>query len=184
VLKETENPPLVWPQERSIADFQGTWWVAHTRSRNEKAVAWLMAGKDIQYFLPMSWKVSRKKGRTVRSLLPVFSSYLFFCGQEIDRLEALKTNRVATIIPVFDQARLVSQLLPIEKALLAGKTLLPHEYLKAGQKCKVTAGPLMGTEGIVVRHGEKKMRLVLAIEMLGQATSVEIDTEMLEPVEK
>jgi hypothetical protein len=184
VLKETENPPLVWPQERSIADFQGTWWVAHTRSRNEKAVAWLLAGKDIQYFLPMSWKVSRKKGRTVRSLLPVFSSYLFFCGQEIDRLEALKTNRVATIIPVFDQAGLVAQLLPIEKALLAGKTLLPHEYLKVGQKCKVTAGPLMGTEGIVVRHGEKKMRLVLAIEMLGQATSVEIDTEMLEPVEK
>ena len=42
----------------------------------------------------------------------------------------------------------------------------------------------MGTEGIVVRSGEKKMRLVLAVEMLGQATSVEIDSEMLEPMEK
>jgi transcriptional antiterminator RfaH len=184
MLKETENPPLVWPQDKSIAEFVGTWWVAHTRSRNEKAVAWLLAGKDIQYFLHMSWKVSRKKGRTVRSLLPVFSSYLFFCGQEIDRLEALKTNRIATIIPVFDQARMVAQLLPIEKALLAGKTLLPHEYIKVGQKCKVSAGPLIGTEGIVVRSGEKKMRLVLAVEMLGQATSVEIDAEMLEPIDK
>ena len=184
MLKESENPPLVWPQEKSIIDFHGTWWVAHTRSRNEKIVAWSMAGKEIQYFLPMSWKVSRKKNRTLRSLLPVFSSYVFFCGQEKDRLEVLKTNRVANIISVYDQSRLVQELLPIEKALRAGKTLLPHEYIQLGQKCRVIAGPLMGTEGVVVRHGEKKLRLVLAVEMLGQATSVEIDTEMLEPLEK
>lgn len=184
MLKETENPPIIWPQEKSIADFYGTWWVAHTRSRNEKAVAWAMVGREIPYFLPMSWKVSRKKNRTFRSLLPVFSSYVFFCGQEKDRLEVLKTNRVATIIPVFEQARLVAELLPIEKALRAGKTLLSHEYIKVGQRCRVVAGPLMGTEGIVVRQGSKNLRLILAVEMLGQATSVEIDAEMLEPVEK
>jgi transcriptional antiterminator RfaH len=184
VLKETDNPPIAWPEQKSIADFQGTWWVAHTRSRNEKAVAWAMAGKEISYFLPMTWKVSRKKGRTIRSLLPVFSSYVFFCGQEKDRLEALKTNRVATIIPVFEQARLVAELLPIEKALRAGKTLTPCEYIKVGRRCKVIAGPLMGMEGIITQQGEKNLRLVLAVEMLGQATSVEIDADMLEPLEK
>lgn len=183
MLKESQNPPIVYPEDKSIADFQGTWWVAHTRSRNEKAVAWAMAGKSIQYFLPMSWKVSRKTSRTVRSLLPVFTSYVFFCGNENDRLEVLKTNRIATVIPVFDQAHLVAELLPIEKALLAGKTLQPHEYIKVGQKCKVVAGPLMGTEGFVVRQGDKNLRLVLAVEMLGQATSVEISADMIEPVE-
>jgi transcriptional antiterminator RfaH len=184
VLKETENPPIIWPEQKSVADFEGTWWVAHTRSRNEKAVAWVMTGREIQYFLPMGWKVSRKKGRTIRSLLPIFSSYIFFCGQEKDRMEVLKTNRVATIISVFDKTRLVAELLPIERALRAGKTLLPHEYIKVGQKCKVIAGPLMGTEGVIARQGRKNLRLILAVEMLGQATSVEIDADMIEPLEK
>lgn len=182
MLKETENPPIIWPQEKTVADFVGTWWVAHTRSRNEKTIAWHLASKEVQYFLPMSWKVSRKKNRTIRSLLPIFTGYLFFCGNENDRLEALRTNRIANIIPVSDPQTLVRQLAPIEKALRSGKTLQPHEYLKAGQKCRIVAGPLMGTEGIVLKT-PKETRLILQIEMLGQATSVEINTEMLEPVD-
>jgi transcriptional antiterminator NusG len=184
MLKEEENPPLVFPEDKTIKQFAGTWWVAHTRSRNEKAVAWSMLGKQIQYFLPMSWKVRRKNNRTIRSLLPLFASYVFFCGDENDRLEVLKTNRIATIIPVVDQAKLVEQLAPIEKALRSGKTLMPHEYIKIGQKCKVIAGPLMGSEGMVIRQGDKGLRLVLSVEMLGQAASVEISSEMIEPVEQ
>lgn len=183
MLKEEENPPLLFPEDKNIKQFTGTWWVAHTRSRNEKTVAWSLFSKQIQYFLPMSWKVSRKKGRTIRSLLPLFTSYIFFCGDDNDRLEALKTNRIATIIPVADQAKLVAQLLPIEIALRSGKTLMPHEYVKLGQKCKVIAGPLMGAEGVVIRHGEKGLRLVLSVEMLGQAASVEISSDMIEPMQ-
>jgi len=41
----------------------------------------------------------------------------------------------------------------------------------------------MGTEGFIVRQGDKNLRLVLAVEMLGQATSVEISADMIEPVE-
>ena len=91
MLKASENPPMTWPQHQSIDDFEGTWWVAHTKSRNEKALAWQLVKKQVQYFLPMTWKVRRKKGRTLRSLMPIFPGYLFFCGGQEDRLEVLKT---------------------------------------------------------------------------------------------
>jgi transcription antitermination factor NusG len=182
VLKESENPPIIWPEDKSVGQFEGTWWVAHTKSRNEKALAWQLANHGVQYFLPMSWKVSRKKQRTFRSLLPVFPGYLFFCGEENDRLEVLKTNRIASLIPVHDQERLVSELAPIETVLQAGEILLPHDYLKAGQRCRVIAGPLMGAEGIV-ESSPKGSRLILQVEMLGQAASVEIDLDMVEKIE-
>jgi transcriptional antiterminator RfaH len=173
---------MIWPEEVSIADFHGTWWVAHTKSRNEKALAWQLTAKEVSYFLPMHWKVSKSRGRTLRSLLPLFSGYLFFCGTENDRLEVLKTNRVAGIITVDNQAKLVRELLPIETLLKLGKPVMPHPYLKAGQRCRVTAGPLTGTEGIVIGT-PKETRLVLGVQMLGQAASVEIACDMVEKID-
>lgn len=173
---------MVWPAEKSILDFSGTWWVAHTKARNEKALAWQLVNKDVAYFLPMHWKITKSRGRTLKSLLPLFPSYVFFCGQENDRLEVLKTNRVAAIISVQNQRQLVGELEPIEKLLRLGKSVIPHEYIQVGQKCRVTAGPLTGTEGIVVQT-PKETRLVLQVNMLGQAASVEIDYAMVEKLD-
>jgi len=139
--------------------------------------------KDIPYFLPMTWNIRRHRERTFKSLLPVFTGYLFFCGKELERVEVLRTNRVASIIDVIDQAKLVTELGQIEQALRVGAPLLPHDYIRKGQWCRVTAGPLMGLEGIVVEM-KKVTRLVLQIELLGQATYVEIDIQMIEPIEK
>ncbi len=181
MLKPEENPPIIWPPNKSIQDFQGTWWVAHTKSRNEKTLAWQMHRKDISYFLPMVEKVYKKSRRVLRSMLPLFGGYVFFCGDEPQRLEVLKTNRVASLIEVKNQQHLISDLLPIEKAIQSGAELAPYNYIKAGQRCRVIAGPLMGTEGIA-SNDQNKTKLVLQIDMLGKATCLEIDPALLEIV--
>ncbi|MBC8377853.1 MAG: hypothetical protein H8E62_01630, partial [Planctomycetes bacterium] len=114
--------------------------------------------------------------------LPLFRGSLFFCGGKNERLGVLKTNRTANILPVENQDRLIDELLPIETLLTLGKPVLPHEYIKVGQRCRVTAGPLMGTEGIVVQT-PKETRLVLQVDMLGQAASVEISFDMIEKLD-
>lgn len=182
MLKLSENPPAIWPNDKSINQFEGTWWVAHTKSRNEKALAWQLLKSEISYFLPMSKKVTRSKGRTTRSILPLFTGYLFFCGSDDQRLQVLKTNRIANIIEVTDQAAFLKDLSPIEKLIIHGEDIQPHVYIKAGQKCRVTAGPLAGTEGIAETENNNT-RLVLQVDMLGQATSVEIQTDMIEMVD-
>ena len=179
MLKVSENPPLLWPQVESIHDFTGQWWVVHTKSRNEKALAHDLIRRNISYFLPMTWNVRRKSRRTIRSLLPLFGGYLFFCGRENDRIELLRTDRVANLIEVKDQQKLLMELQQIEQALQAGVPVTPHKYIKEGQKCRVIAGPLMGLEGVVART-RGTTRLVLQVDMLGQAASVEIDVDMIE----
>ena len=179
MLKVSENPPLLWPQVESIHDFTGQWWVVHTKSRNEKALAHDLIRRNISYFLPMTWNVRRKSRRTIRSLLPLFGGYLFFCGRENDRIELLRTDRVANLIEVKDQQKLLMELRQIEQALQAGVPVTPHKYLKEGQKCRVIAGPLMGLEGVVART-RGATRLVLQVDMLGQAASVEIGMDMIE----
>ena len=179
MLKVSENPPLLWPEVESIYDLAGQWWVVHTKSRNEKALAHDLIRRNISYFLPMTWNVRRKSRRTMRSLLPLFSGYLFFCGSESDRLELLRTDRAANLIEVKDQQKLLKELQQIEQALRAGVPVAPHKYIKEGQKCRVVAGPLMGLEGVVART-RGATRLVLQVDMLGQAASVEIDVDMIE----
>ena len=166
-----------------MRDFQGQWWVAHTKSRNEKALAHDLVAKNVSYFLPMTLKVSRRSHRTFKSLLPLFTGYLFFCGPEKDRIELLKTNRVVTLLEVVDQDELMRELVRIEQAVRAGVPLVPHQYLRKGQWCRVIAGPLLGLEGFVVET-KGDARLVLQIDILGQAASVEIDIEMIEPLDK
>ncbi|MFH1370060.1 MAG: transcription termination/antitermination NusG family protein [Planctomycetota bacterium] len=183
MLKAGDNPPITWPDGKLLRDFEGLWWVAHTRSRNEKALAHDLASKGVSYFLPMMWKVRRIRGRTIRSLLPLFGGYLFFCGAERQRIEVLRTNRVANLIEVSDQHRLVEELSQIEQAITAGADLSPHDYIKVGQRVRVIGGALAGLMGIVAKT-KNAMRLVLQIDMLGQAASVEINTDMIEAVEE
>jgi len=183
LLKIHENPPVLWPLTESIESFEGQWWVAHTKSRNEKALAHDLMAKNVSYFLPMTMKVSRRSHRTLKSMLPLFTGYLFFCGNENDRVELLKTNRVANLLEVLDQKELLRALVRVEQAVRAGVPLTPHKYIETGQWCRVIAGPLLGLEGIVVQH-KGNTRLVLQVDMLGQAASVEVDIDMIKPAEK
>ncbi|NQV34251.1 MAG: hypothetical protein HQ515_16270 [Phycisphaeraceae bacterium] len=182
MLKEHDNPPVTYPEEASILDFSGQWWVAHTKSRNEKALANDLILRGIPYFLPMTWTVTRKTHRPVRSLMPVFTGYMFFCGDDDHRVEVLRTHRVANIIDVVDQIEFVTQLSQVEKAIKADVPLTQHHFVKKGQWCRVVAGSLMGMEGIV-EDLKGVTRLILQVSMLGQATSVEIDANMVEVIE-
>ena len=182
MLKAEQNPPVSWPPDKSIKDFTGDWWVAHTKSRNEKALAHDLVQKNISYFLPMSWKIYHQHGRKTKTLLPLFGGYLFFCGNENQRVEVLRTNRVANTIEVKSPSALVDELVRIEKAILSGAHLEPHPYIKTGQKCRVKSGPLLGIEGIA-ENIKGISRLVLQIDILGQAASVEIDTDLIEIIE-
>ena len=182
MLKASENPPLVWPEGQPLGQFAGQWWVVHTKSRNEKALAHDLIGRQVSYFLPMSWKVRHIRGRRIKSLLPLFGGYLFFCGNEQQRVEALKTNRIASLIEVKDQELLVTELSAIERALQSGADLQRHNYIKTGQRCRVISGPLRDIEG-VVQQSRTGARLILKVDMLGQAASVEVDSDLIEILE-
>jgi hypothetical protein len=179
MLKASQNPPAIYPLETSVHQFTGSWWVAHTKARNEKAFAWDLLHERIQYFLPMSQRIRFSGGRKRRVLLPLFSSYVFFCGDAQSKQSALATDRLCQVIAVTDQAKLREDLAAIERVLAGDVTLDPYPFAVVGQRVRISRGPFEGISGIVVRR-DNVNRLVLNIDVLGQGASMEIDADLLE----
>ncbi|MGB2819593.1 MAG: transcription termination/antitermination NusG family protein [Phycisphaerae bacterium] len=177
-----ENPPVALPGTETLVDLAGRWWVGHTKSRFEKAFAWDLIHRGIGYFLPMVERVRISGGKKRRVMAPLFASYVFFCGSDEDRYEAMTTNRLCQTLDVLDQETLVHELVSIEKALAGKADLDPYPFAAVGQRCRIAAGPFMGLEGVVVQRNGMA-RLVLEVSMLGQGAALEIDASLLETVD-
>jgi len=171
------------PNFNSLKEYFGTWWVAHTKARFEKAFARDMLGFGINYFLPMREKITFSGGRKHHVLMPLFTSYVFFCGTEMDRYTAMATNRLCQTLEVVDQEGLARQLSSIEKALFTKANIDLYPHLPVGSRCRITAGPMKGVEGVVVERKDSKARMVLEIIILGQGAMIEIDTDLLESID-
>ena len=139
MLKPSDNPPILCPWAEGTADLRGTWWVAHTKSRNEKAFAWDLLRSDIGYFLPLYEHVHVSGGRKRRVMMPLFPSYIFVCGDDEDHVKAMRTNRVCQTIRVVDQKELLSELQIIEKAVTGKAELDPYPHVAVGQTCRITS---------------------------------------------
>ncbi|HUW83335.1 MAG TPA: transcription termination/antitermination NusG family protein [Phycisphaerae bacterium] len=180
MLRLRDNPPMTYPEGIRLRDVAGRWHVACTKARREKALARSLAGAGTAYFLPMVERVSVIRRRRLRSLVPLFGGYAFFAGDEQTRWRVLECDHVARVLTVVDQDRLLSELSHIEQALASGAQLDPFPFLRRHARCRVRCGALAGLEGVVsVRRSVT--RLVLQVEMLGQAAALEIEASLLEP---
>jgi len=183
VLKASENPPILFPEAQELAELAGTWWVAHTKPRQQKALAWdilRLAGGG--YFLPMYEARRKSRGRTWKTILPLFPGYVFLCCDDDQRGAALKTNRIANLIPVPDQAQLVRELDAVKRLLESKAGIDPYPQLKRGKTCRIRSGPLAGLEGQIERR-KGHLRFIVSVSILGQGAMVEIDADVLEPTD-
>ena len=182
MLKLCENPAILTPHIESLVELTGTWWLAYTKPRFEKAFAWDMFNHGIGYFLPMREKIIFSGGRKRRIILPLFTSYVFFCGTENDRYTALATNRLCHTIEVVNQKRLIKELIRIEKAIFNKLVIDSYPQLPVGTRCRIISGPMLGSEGVIIERVDAKARMVLEVTVLGQGVLVEIDADLLEAV--
>jgi transcription antitermination factor NusG len=180
MLKVSENPPALPDGVQTLPDLLGDWWVAHTKARAEKSLAWDFLALSIPYFLPMAQKTAMWGGRKRKVFVPIFPSYVFFAGGERERYQAMTTNRVCQVIPVLQRDRFVDELEVIRKAMACRDQLDLYPFVAVGQRCRVVKGPLRGIEGIVVHKGNA-LHIVLQVSMLGQGASLEITADLVEP---
>ncbi|HVT88213.1 MAG TPA: transcription termination/antitermination NusG family protein [Tepidisphaeraceae bacterium] len=182
MLKITENPPILYPEVSSIRELGGKLWIAHTRSRNEKALAWDLLNQNASYFLPLVGRTIFSGGRRRQSLMPLFSSYVFLIGDDRVRELALATHRVCNVIAVEDQDKLLDELASIERLVRAGMQIDPCPFAVVGQLVRISRGPFRGVVGRIIRR-DNVMRLVVGVSMLNQGAEMEVDADILEPME-
>jgi hypothetical protein len=158
-----------------------TWWLLHTKSRQEKKVAELLHGSLIPFYLPLVQQRAPDRGRVRINWIPLFRGYVFLWGNDDDRLAALKTNRIAAIHPVLDGGRLTADLANFALLIAQGAALTPESKITAGKRVKVKSGPFSGVEGIVSKR-QGKTKLLIVLEAILQGASLNIEDCQLEVI--
>lgn len=113
------------------------WGVAHVRSRQEKVLARHLAGNGIAFYLPLTEPRRRRAGRMFTSHLPLFGGYLFHRATPGQRDLLWRSNVVANLIDVPDQAELGAELAQLRQLQLVGASLKPWTELLPGQPVRL-----------------------------------------------
>jgi transcription antitermination factor NusG len=164
-----------------------SWFALWTHSHCEQLVHDQLVAKGFRVFLPTMRSWSRRAGKQRLIPVPMFQSYLFI-NHAVDKgsyVEILKTRGLVRILG----ARW-DELLPVADAEIdalvriqdAGVPVLPHTYLRDGQRVRINEGPLAGVEGVLVRSRPNRGVLVLSVDLLRQSVAVEVDCTAVMPV--
>ena len=106
----------------------------------------------------------------------LFPGYVFVNIDLPLRLSVLKVPGVVRFVSFQGRPAIVPdhEIRAISVGSSTGSNVQPHPYLQKGRRVRVVAGPLIDTEGILVRRNGR-FRLVLSVDSLMRSLSVEVD---------
>jgi len=160
-----------------VSEVDHRWFALSVMPRHEKSVMRMLGNKGYETFLPLYTRPHKYAGRTRSFDIPLFPGYLFCRFDAAVRLPILTTPGVLQVmgagripVPVEDE-----EISAIRRAMEAGIPMAPVPYWQAGQKGRITSGPLTGLEGIV--KSAKPVRLILSVALLQRSVQLEIDAD-------
>jgi transcription antitermination factor NusG len=160
-----------------VTDSSQPWFAIWTRSRHEQVVREQLERKHLEVFLPTLPKWSRWKDRKKKIDWPLFPGYCFARFDPGDTLPVLKCTGVVNIVSVEGKPAPIPQIELDSIRLLVGSELQfdPCPLIHEGMMVEVVHGPLKGVVGRLARKDAARARLVLSVDLIGQAVSVEVD---------
>jgi len=155
---------------------ENAWYAIWTRSRHEQTVREQLARKGLDAFLPTIMRWSRWKDRKKQVEWPLFPGYCFARINPNDRLPVLKCTGVVSIVSFNGEIAPIPdhEIDSIRQLIETDLQFDPCPLIREGMLVEVMHGPLRGVVGRLVRKGSHA-RLVLAVELIGQGVSVEVD---------
>src|SRR5580658_2889024 len=159
------------------------WYALYTRHQHEKMVDQILTNKGFSTFLPLYATTHNWRDRTKALSLPLFPCYVFLKGGIERRLQILTTPGVYGLVSSAGQPAAIPdiEIEAIRRVVESGTRVEAHPFLKCGNWVRVKCGPLTGIEGILVRK-KNISRLVLSVEILGTAASIEVAALQVETI--
>jgi transcription antitermination factor NusG len=159
------------------------WYAVYTKHQHEKSASDLLSRKGFEVFLPRYSFERRWKDRTKTVSLPVFPCYLFLRTDLDRKLDILRTPGVFWLVETFGRACAIpeSEIEAVRKIISSSSRVEPHPYpgLKDGDLVRIRSGALRGIQGTLIRL-KNRYRVVLSVEILQKAISVEVDLGSVE----
>jgi transcription antitermination factor NusG len=174
---------ILAPESPVPTASQLQWFAIWTRSRHEQMVRDQLDRKQVEAFLPTITRWSRWKDRKKKVDWPLFPGYCFARFDAADTLPVLKCAGVVNIVSFEGKPAAIPDYEVDSVRLLIGSALQydPSPMIHEGMMVSVIHGPLTGVIGRLVRKDTQRARLVLSVDLIGQAVSVEVDAADVKP---
>ena len=159
------------------------WYAIRTRSRHEKLVDQQLVARGVEAFLPLVDRRRRWKDLWKTVSFPLFPGYCFARFEYQDRLAVQTAVGAVQILGINGHAMPIPdhEIEAVRQLVTSTLPFDPHPYLKEGMAVEVVRGALAGVRGILLRKGNRA-RLVVAVNLIQQAASVELDAADVVPV--
>ena len=168
------------------------WYAMRATYRRETDAMQLLAKEKLGCFVPMQYKVSIKKGKKVRILVPIIHNLIFVhaCPSEVKRVKSMVSylqyitdtrSGQKIIIPDNEMQRFIAVSGTYHEQLLYFR---PDELnLSKGTKVRVTGGDFEGQEGIFLKvKGARDRRLVIKIQGVIAVAMASIHPDLIEVI--
>ncbi len=159
------------------------WYALYLRSRYEKKVHTQLLRKGVEAFLPLAEEVHIWSDRKKKVKAPLFPGYVFVKTDLRDRVPIVQVDGVVRFVSIRGKPSPI----PDEQIkwikIVTGHTahVRKETYLSLGKRVRVVAGPFRGIEGFIVEV-KGSTRVVIALEAIAQAISVDVAPEFVELV--
>jgi transcription antitermination factor NusG len=159
------------------------WYAAYTLSHHEKTAAKHFGQRAIEHFVPTYEAVRVWKDRRKHITAPLFPGYVFVRVPLRDKLRVLVVPGVVRLVGFENRPVAVpdEEIATLRNIVTHRLNAEPHPYLVAGRKVRLTRGALVGMRGVLIRR-KGRLRLLLAVDLIRQAATIEVDAADVEPL--
>ncbi len=156
------------------------WIAVYTKSRHEQIVINELSKKDIESFCPMFKERRQWSDRKKWVHFPLFRSYAFARIHLKENIFVLQTIGVNKIVKFQNKISIIpNQVInDIKNIVDGGYKIQQVDYFIKGDEVSVISGPLKGVNGII-QDLKGDSRLIMKVEAIRQAFSIEISSEQL-----
>lgn len=168
------------------------WYAMRATYRRERDAMKLLEKEKLGCFVPMQYKVSVKKGRKVRVLVPIVHNLIFVhaCPSEVKRVKSLVLY-LQYITDTRSGQKIIISDVEMQRFIAVAGTYNDHLLyfqpdelnLSKGTKVRITGGDFAGQEGVFLKvKGARDRRVVIAIQGVIVVAMATIHPDLIEVI--
>ncbi len=154
------------------------WYAVHVKSRHEFVAAGELVRKGIEVFVPSVKKLRQWKDRKKLIEFPLFPGYAFvrvpvYPGAFVDVLKTRGIAGFVTLEPGSSTQVDSGEIDSLRVLIGSGRDIDIYPGLKEGTRVRITKGPLINAEGVLIRKIDEFV-FVVNVEILGRSVAVKV----------
>lgn len=162
------------------------WYALHTRSRFEAKVHEGLSAKTFEAFYPRIYKMSRRRDRHRKILVPLLPGYVFVRSLLLPEYYQGIVRTMGVVRMLGFEGRFIpasdEEIASLKTLDGTDRTIRSRAYVKKGERVMIMEGPLKGLVGFFLRHKGQSGKVVVSVDLLRRSLEVEIEDWAVEKV--